>query len=81
MRGLFQSNMNDLNKQKLKMWTEKIEELQKDYDLTMQKRAAAAAEGDLSENAAYEMLTEQAQVISAQINNVQKIIADLKGSK
>jgi hypothetical protein len=68
----------NIRQEKLKMWKEKLLELQNDYSVCMQKRAAAAAEGDLSENAAYEMLTEQAQVISAQMNNVQKILASLE---
>lgn len=67
-----------LKAEKKKMWNENLADLQKQYAETMKKRAAAAAEGDLSENAAYEMLTEHAQVLSAQMNNVQKILADLE---
>ncbi len=68
----------NLKKEKKKMWTENLEQLKKDYNETMVKRGLAAQEGDLKENAAYELLTEHAQVLSAQMNNVQKILADLE---
>lgn len=68
---------NNIKEEKKKMWEENLEQLKKDYDETMRKRGLAAQEGDLKENAAYELLTEHAQVLSAQMNNVQKILANL----
>lgn len=70
--------MDNLKQEKKKMWTENLAQLQKDYQETMVKRGLAAQEGDLKENAAYELLTEHAQVISAQIRNVRKILSDLE---
>lgn len=70
--------MDSLKQQKIKMWTEKMEALQKEYETTMQQRGEAAAMGDLRENAAYQMLTEQGEVLSARIGEAQKIINKLE---
>ena len=69
---------DNLKKQKIEMWKKKLEVLQKEYESTMQQRGEAAAMGDLRENAAYQMLTEQGEVLSARIGETQKIIHDLE---
>lgn len=69
----------NLKEQKIKMWTKKLSQLEKEYKSTMQQRGEAAAMGDLRENAAYQMLTEQGEVLSARIGETQKIIRDLEG--
>ena len=70
---------NKLKQDKIKMWTQKLVNLEKEYDLVMEQRGEAAAMGDLRENAAYQMLTEQGEVLSARIGETKKIIKDLGG--
>lgn len=73
-------NNNDQIKQdKLKMWTEKLVNLEKEYSSIMEQRGAAADMGDLSENSAYQMLTEQGEVLSARIGETKNIIKELGG--
>lgn len=62
------------------MWTNKLAALEKEYESTMQQRGEAAQMGDLRENAAYQMLTEQGEVLSARIGETKKIIKDLEGN-
>jgi transcription elongation GreA/GreB family factor len=69
-----------LKQDKIKMWTEKLVALEKEYQLVMQQRGEAAQMGDLSENSAYQMLTEQGEVLSARIGETKKIIKDLGGN-
>ncbi len=68
----------ELLKQKLEMWEKKVSELEKEYEETMVARGEAAREGDLRENAAYQMLTEKGEFISARIGDTKKIIAEIK---
>lgn len=70
--------MDKLKQEKLNMWKKKLAELEKEYQEVMQQRGEAASMGDLRENAAYQMLTEQGEVLSARINDTQKIIRDLE---
>jgi transcription elongation GreA/GreB family factor len=70
--------MDKLKQEKVKMWQDKLEALQKDYEKTMEQRGEAASMGDLRENAAYQMLTEQGEVLSARIGDIQKMIKDLE---
>ena len=44
----------------------------------MVARGEAAREGDLRENAEYQMLTEKGEFISARIGETKKIIAEIK---
>ena len=62
------------------MWTENLKKLEDSLNVVMQKKGAAAQEGDLSENAAYTMAIEDSETIRVQINEVKKIIADLEKS-
>ena len=68
-----------LKQGKIQMWTEKLINLEKEYESVMEQRGEAAAMGDLRENAAYQMLTEQGEVLSARIGETKKIIKDLGG--
>lgn len=70
---------NGLKQQKIQMWTEKLANLEKEYESVMQQRGEAAQMGDLRENAAYQMLTEQGEVLSARIGETKRIIKDLGG--
>ncbi len=70
---------SDSKQQKIQMWKDKMAALQKEYELIMHQRGEAAAMGDLGENAAYQMLTEQGEVLSARIGDMQKMIKDLEG--
>lgn len=70
---------NDSKQQKIQMWKDKMAALQKQYEIIMEQRGEAAAMGDLTENAAYQMLTEQGEVLSARIGDMQKMIKDLEG--
>lgn len=68
-----------LKEQKIQMWRDKLEALEKEYQVVMEQRGEAAQEGDLRENAAYQMLTEQGEVLSARIGETKNIIRDLGG--
>ena len=72
--------MNNKNKEKIEMWTKKMEALEQEYKDTMVQRGEAAAMGDLRENAAYQMLTEQGEVLSARINDIRKVLKELEKS-
>ncbi len=63
------------------MWKDKLEALEKEYDSIMEQRGEAASMGDLRENAAYQMLTEQGEVLSVRIAETQKIIKELEEGK
>lgn len=64
------------------MWRKKESELQEKLSKTMLEKGIEAAKGDLSENAGYQLLTEDAETIRVQLANLRKIIQDLeKGMK
>lgn len=69
---------DDLRQQKLDMWRKKLAELEKELEDIIQRRSEAAAMGDLRENAAYQLATEDAENYRARIADVQKIISDLE---
>lgn len=71
---------NKLTQQKIQMWTEKLVALEKEYLSVMEQRGEAAQMGDLRENAAYQMLTEQGEVLSARIGETKNIIKELGGN-
>lgn len=68
----------ELAKAKLEMWRKKLAGLQQEYNETKIKRGEAAKEGDLRENAAYAQLTEEAEVLSARMNDIQRMIEQLE---
>ena len=70
---------NKLRQEKLKMWKENLNQLENDLKVILAKKGAAAAEGDLSENAAYTMAIEDADTTRVRIEEVKKIIRDLEG--
>lgn len=74
-----------LLQQKLKMWQGKLVDLEKEYEAINQRKGEAAAMGDLSENAAYQMATEDADIYRTRMLEVQKIILkieqELEGAK
>lgn len=61
------------------MWKVKLVELEKELGSIMQRRGEAAAMGDLSENAAFQMADEDVDVYQTRIDEVKKIISDLEG--
>lgn len=67
-----------LRQEKIKMWKDNLIQLEKELAVIMAKKGAAAAEGDLSENAAYTMAVEDAETTRVRINEVKKIIQDLE---
>lgn len=69
---------DDINNQKLKMWKEKLTELEKELEAIMKRKSEAAAMGDLSENAAYKMALEDADTWRVRIDEVKKIIAKIE---
>lgn len=73
-----QTQSIELIKQKIEMWSSKLDGLRKEYDETKIKRGEAAKEGDLRENAAYAQLTEEAEVLSARMNDIQKMVEQLE---
>lgn len=63
------------------MWNGKLVKLQKEYEDIMQKRGEAMAMGDLSENAAFQMLDEDAVTWRVRIEEIEKIIKNVEDSK
>lgn len=70
--------MDNLTRQKLEYWAKKLLELEKAYESLKLKKGEAASDGDLSENAAYKLASEEAETYSVRIAEVKKIIEDLK---
>lgn len=68
-----------LRQEKLKMWKSNLAQLEEQLKIIAVKKGAAAAEGDLSENAAYSMAVEDAETTRVRIEEVKKIIRDLEG--
>jgi len=68
-----------LKKQKIEMWTKKLGDLEEDFKRVMKEKGEAAQMGDLSENAAYKMALEEADMLRARIDEVRKIITNLGG--
>ena len=64
--------------EKLAFWKEREVTLEKKFKDLMKLRGEAAAEGDLSENASFEMRTQDAQVTSEQLANVKRSIRELE---
>ena len=73
--------MDNLKQQKLEMWNKKLIDLEKELEAVLIRKGEAAAEGDLSENAAYKMAIEDAETYSARIAEVKKILSVLEGKK
>ncbi len=74
--------MEGTKQEKLKRWQDQLEKLEKELVAIMQRRGEAAAMGDLSENAAFQMASEDADTYRVRIQEVKKILADLeKGTK
>lgn len=67
-----------LQQEKLKMWQEKLIVLEKELAEITQRRGEAAREGDLRENAAYQMATEDQETWRVRIDEVKKIIANIE---
>ena len=74
-------NVKILKAEKLKMWNENLKKLEDQLVAVQLKKGAAAAEGDLSENAAYTMAIEDAVTLRVQIEQVKRIIKDLEVGK
>jgi transcription elongation GreA/GreB family factor len=70
-----------LKQQKIDMWSKKLADLEKELEAILMRKGEAAAEGDLSENAAYKMAAEDADTYRARIAEVKKIISDLGGEE
>ena len=64
--------------EKLIFWKKQEKQLEERYNHLMQLRGEAAREGDLSENAGFELRTEEAQVASAQLGQARKAIKRLE---
>lgn len=65
-------------KEKLNMWKDKLKKLEQEYELIMQKRGEAIAMGDLRENAAFQMLDEDAATYRVRMDEVKSIITKLE---
>ena len=77
-KSTFQPQSDDQRQARIDMWTDKLEKLQAQFDDVRIRRGEAAREGDLRENAAYIDLTEQAEVLSARINDIQQMLEKIK---
>lgn len=69
---------NKLREEKLKMWRDNLKQLEEELKIIALKKGAAAAEGDLSENAAYTLAIEDAETTRVRINEVKQIIRELE---
>lgn len=67
-----------LRQEKIKMWKENLKQLEGELGVIMEKKGAAAQEGDLSENAAYAMAVEDSETTRVRIEEIKKIIRDLE---
>ncbi len=67
-----------LKDEKLKMWQKQADQLQQDLDGAYKRKGEAAQEGDLRENAAYQMAIEDSEMISARLAGIQKLIKELE---
>jgi len=70
--------MEKVTQEKLKMWQGKLKKLQDEYEDIMQRRGEAMAMGDLRENAAFQMLDEDASTWRVRIDEVKSIISKLE---
>ena len=70
--------MNKINEEKLKLWQGKLAKIEEDYKGIMQRRGEAMQMGDLRENAALQMLSEDADAYRARIEEVRGIIARIE---
>ena len=71
----------NIRKEKIKLWKENLVKLEEALTVINHKKGAAAAEGDLSENAAYTMAIEDAETTRVRIEEVKKLIRDLEEGK
>lgn len=69
---------DNLIQQKIDMWKTKLVKLEKEYDEIMIRRGEAMKEGDLRENAAFQMADEDASTYNVRMDEVKKIIAKLE---
>lgn len=70
--------MKKIQQEKLKMWKEKLLRLEEEYRAIMRKRGEVAQLGDLRENSAFQMLSEDAEAWRIRIDEVRKIIAEFE---
>lgn len=70
--------MNDLQKQKLKMWEKKLVENEGALADAMRRKGEAGQMGDLSENSAYKMAIEDVEMGYARENEINRIIENIK---
>lgn len=71
----------NLREEKLKMWRQKLQETEDELKKIYLHKGEAAQEGDLRENAAYQMAIEDAETWRVRISEIKKIIEDLEGEK
>lgn len=67
-----------LKQEKLKMWKDNLKQLEKELKAITVKKSMAAQEGDLSENVAYTIATEDGETTKVRIEEIKKIIRDLE---
>ena len=60
------------------MWRDQEEKLELQLSDVMKRRAEEAAKGDLRENGGYQVLTDDAQLLSARIAQIQKMRKELE---
>lgn len=60
------------------MWKDKLVKLEKEYEEIMVRRSEAMKEGDLRENAAFQMADEDANTYNVRMDEVKRIISKLE---
>jgi transcription elongation GreA/GreB family factor len=70
--------VNDLQKAKLVMWTQKLAENQAALADAMKRKGEAAQMGDLSENSAYKMAIEEIEMAHARDREINLILQKIK---
>ncbi len=67
-----------IREEKLKMWKKNLKQLEDELKALYIKKGQAAQEGDLRENAAYQMAIEDAETWRVRIDEVKQIISKLE---
>lgn len=72
---------DNLVDQKIQLWQKKLAALEGQLVDVTKRKGEAASEGDLRENAAYQLAADDMDMVRVQIEKVKKILADLEAGK
>lgn len=75
---MLDQKQKEITKQKLEMWRAQLVKLEAELKEIFHRKGEAAKEGDLRENAAYQMAAEDAETWTARINDVKRMVQKLE---